>query len=843
MSASQTAIGDLLNRRNLGAESPRNAALAWLARHSPRQGWATFAFLLMALLIVADSVNAAEWVEMDGMTAIMLWSALAGLALAKAPGRWFALIPAGFLIGAAAVVWQTASQVEGATIAARFGEMRERLAIWWEAATTGGISIDLLPFFIAMLSIGWTVGFLSAWFIFRRDNVWVAVVLLGTAILTNLSFLPDAFAGRFFIFVFLAMVLVVRVSVVQRQESWRRLGVAFTSGTGWLTLHAAAWLCLAVLIIALILPMRVYTNQTVAEIWTTARAPVAAAEDFFSRMFSALPTKKDQPGRFFGKWLPFIGGISFGGEPAAWATTEYPSYWLSQTYNYYTPKGWIATETVPLAMGPDILPPPRGDNLKREPREQTMQLGFETDKMLVGGAFDRVDRPGTAESLAPRKFAVYMKDAAVDAEFPPEIRELAANMRNAAAGLDAARAQAAVSRILPDDMLIVEAREDSSGVVDAVTIQRKAPASPDLVAWTFDDRAIENERYDLTSYVSVASDDDLRGASTDYDPFISDHYLQLPSALPDRVRELAESVAADADNPLDKTLAIQDHLRSDEFTFSRDIDPPPADADGVDWFLFESKTGYSDYYASAMAVMLRAVGVPARAAAGYAPGEPNADDQRVLRDADSHTWTQVYFPAYGWIDFEPSPNWDVHRRLPFAIGGAGLGSDPIEQDPDNSGGLLGLDPMLEDDISETGGGGGALDFGDSNYAPYLIALAAGAVAAVVAWLLWMAAWNFGLRGLPPEARLYGKMTRLGWLAGAGRRPNQTPIEYAARLAQAVPTAGDGVREIAATYARAKYGGRQPSEDEREAVETAWRDIRFAIARRAFRLERANRALG
>ena len=840
---SAPTIGELLSAPRARADRPRNAALAWMRRYSPRQGWATLAFLMLALLIVADSINAAEWVEMDGLTAIMIWSALVGMALAKTRGRWFALMPAGGAIGALAVAWQASTQVEGGSPAARFAETLDRLAAWWSAATTGGISIDLLPFFIAMLAIGWVVGFLSAWFIFRRDNVWVAVVLLGTAILTNLSFLPEAFGVRFFIFAFLAMLLVVRVSVIQRHERWKAREVGFSPATGWATLHAAAWLSAAVLIAAVILPMRVYTNSTIAEAWTTARAPVAAAESFFSRMFAALPSKKDQPGRLFGKWLPFIGGISFGGEPAAWATTEYPSYWLSQTYNYYTPKGWIATETVRLETGPDTLAPPRGDSLKREPREQIMQVGFETEKMLVGGAVDRVDRRGTAEALAPRKFTIYMDDASVDAEFPPEVRELAAAIRESAAGLTAAHAQAVVSGILPDDMLIVGAREDSSGAADAVIIQRKAPAAPDTVAWTFDERLVENERYEITSYVSVASEDDLRTASAEYDAFIADHYLQLPSSLPERVRDLAGSVTAATDNPMDKTLAVRDYLRSDEFVFSRDIDPPPADADGVDWFLFDSKTGYSDYYASAMTVMLRAAGVPARVAAGYAPGEPNADGQRVMRDSDSHSWTQVYFPDYGWIDFEPSPNWLTHRRTPYDVGALGLTSDPLEQDPDSGVGPFGLDPMLEDDITETGGGGGPLPFDAPDYTPYLLAVLAGAAAAVGAWLAWSAVWNFGLGGLPTEARVYGKMTRLGWLAGAGRKPSQTPIEYADNLARAVPPAGAGVRKIASAYARARYGDREPSDGEREEIEAAWRGARLAIARRAFRLDRAGRAPG
>jgi len=200
----------------------------------------------------------------------------------------------------------------------------------------------------------------------------------------------------------------------------------------------------------------------------------------------------------------------------------------------------------------------------------------------------------------------------------------------------------------------------------------------------------------MISYVSVATDDDLREASTEYSSFVTDHYLQLPPAFPEEVRALAERVTDGQDNPLDKALAIEGYLRGPDFTYSQDIDAPPAEADGVEWFLLETRTGYSDYYASSMAVMLRAVGVPARMAAGYAPGELNEYGQRVIRDSDSHGWVQVYFPDYGWIDFEPTPNWPQHERssqpvLPVS----GFGDDPIEEDPDEL-----LDPF---DVEGEGG--------------------------------------------------------------------------------------------------------------------------------------------
>ena len=305
------------------------------------------------------------------------------------------------------------------SIVGRFVETFQRLDVWWEAATSGGISTDLLPFLIMLLALGWIAGFFSSWFIFRWSNVWIAVVLLGMAILTNLSFLPDTFASRFFIFAFIAMVLVVRMSIIQRHEMWRRLNVQFTPGAGWLTLHATVWFSIAVLILAVLLPMNAYTNSTAAQVWNIGRTPIATAEDFFARLFAALPSKKDQPGRLFGRWLPFIGKISFGGEAVGWATTDYPSYWLSQTYNQYTSKGWVASASEPLEIGPDILPP-----AAERYSEARSKVTDSPTRILHRQVPDRwtirLGKPGRhcAESLEPMKFYIHLEDASLDETMP-----------------------------------------------------------------------------------------------------------------------------------------------------------------------------------------------------------------------------------------------------------------------------------------------------------------------------------------------------------------------------------------------------------------------------------------
>src|SRR5207248_9880036 len=109
-----------------------------------------------------------------------------------------------------------------------------------------------------------------------------------------------------------------------------------------------------------------------------------------------------------------------------------------------------------------------------------------------------------------------------------------------------------------------------------------------------------------------------------------------------------------------RALAIQDFLRT--LNSSEDILAPPLGRDVVDYFLFDTKTGYCDYFASSMVVMLRTLGVPARMAAGYATGDYNQErGVWEVRESSSHSWPEVFFPRYGWIEFEPTPSQEVFQ--------------------------------------------------------------------------------------------------------------------------------------------------------------------------------------
>ena len=639
---------------------PVNPLREWARRLTPSQGWTTLALLTATLLVVGESINAATWVATPGLNSILVWSAITALLLSKVRGPAVFLHPLGLAVGFVVVVWQTASLVEGEPLVQQVQEIWSRLELWWDAASSGGISRDLMPFSMAILFLSWMLGYLSSWFIFRSNNVWVAVVLGGISILTNLSFLPDNYAFRFFIFTFFAMLLVVRMSVVHREEELRKSSIESSPSSGWLTLHGAAWFSVVVVLVAALLPIRVVVSRPMAKTWNWGRSPVERLENEFGRLFSSIPSRKNLSGRFFGDALPFMGKISFGGEVVAWVNSEYPSYWLSRTYSEYTSQGWKAGETSSVAVGPDTVTPQRSDELKRTPVNQTLQLTFNTSDFLAGGNLEWISRDVVLETLEPKQFEIDLLDPSRDVLLPEEIQELAEDLREGLSLPQEGFVQSQISRILPSDMVLIDVEEDKPAII---TVARKDPITPHVVSWKLSDRLYADEAYSMVSVVSVASNEDLRKAGTEYSGFIRDHYLQIPPTLPQRVRDLAERLIQGAETPLDKAKAIEAYLRGPDFEYSQDIDEPPRAADGVDHFLFTTGEGYSDYFASSMAVMLRAVGVPARLAAGYAPGEFEPDvGLRAIRDTDSHGWVQVYFPGYGWIDFEPTTRWPGHDR-------------------------------------------------------------------------------------------------------------------------------------------------------------------------------------
>ncbi len=327
--------------------------------------------------------------------------------------------------------------------------------------------------------------------------------------------------------------------------------------------------------------------------------------------------------------------------------------------------------------------------------------------------------------------------------------------------------------------------------------------------------SIQATTYRVDSLVSTASEAELRSAGYDYPDWIGQRYLHLPRQIPERVLSLARDLTATAPTPYDRAKAIEAHLRT--FPYSLDLPEPPVKRDMVDYFLFDLQQGYCDYYATTMVILARAAGLPARLAVGYASGTYDpAKAHYVVTEADAHSWVEIYFPDYGWIEFEPTAARQVFDRSAEAI------------PPDLSESL----PALSDPATTLRDGAGQIG--------WLLLLGGGAFL-VIGGLAWSAADGWRLRRLTPVvavATLYQRLRRHGQRLAVPTWTGDTPYEFAASLAERVNTlaqekrwgmvlapAHQEVHRLTHLYVRASYSAHRLSPTEQTQAIQTWRCLR------------------
>jgi hypothetical protein len=835
---------------SLRSGTPGDRLLALGRRLTPREGWLTLLFLLGSLMAVVWTVEAARWVETPSLAALMLVAVLTALIATKMPGGALWRHAGGMLLGGVLVYWQTATLAQARGWPERFLELNTRLGRWWEAATGSGISSDTVTFALGLAVLTWVVGYVSTWGVFGRRNLWLGTLPAGLGLTTNLSYLPDKFISYLFLYLFCTMLLAVRLQALRREEGWRTQGLRFSQGHGLATLTNALGIVLIVFVIGALLPVQTAVAANFQDVWTQMRWPIAHAEEEFSRVFSSLPARRPHGSRTFGLYLPFQGAISLGKHPVFYVSSPAPAYWRSRVYPVYTSQGWKTDG----AQAYQITQPPRlaQPRLEQETSEiqYTVTLASPGSPLPVSALPLEASVPMEVEIQPGKRFWLPLDRPELAAkDLPENLRRPLLHMADLyAIDRRQSRPVELLRSVLPRDIAVTELQFELStgsrhlvrvevdsardypealeramaqgrGTLAGVGVVRAPPAPSDILAMRPSGKLPPGNEYTVTSRVSTASPEALRQAGANYSSWVTDTYLQLPDSLPQRVHALARELTAGAPTPYDKSVAVRSYLKT--LTYEQKIPTPPFDADGVDYFLFTLKRGYSDYFASAMATLMRAAGVPARMVAGHAPG---VLDKRtglfVVRDLDSHAWAEVYFPGYGWVEFEPTPGF---RRPREAV--------PEEDEP----GLLetsGVDiPFLEDEelfldnLGVGGQGGGPIALGHPRTLGSVALGLAVLLGLVGGWYLYR---RFFSR-LPGPLVAFDRMCRLATLAGVGPAGAQTPQEYTAYLGTLFPSAQRDVGLLGEVYNRLRYGPqKEVTTEESGRAAQAWRRVRRVL---------------
>ena len=349
----------------------------------------------------------------------------------------------------------------------------------------------------------------------------------------------------------------------------------------------------------------------------------------------------------------------------------------------------------------------------------------------------------------------------------------------------------------------------------------------------------EGDRYRVAGTVSIATPDDLRADGVNYPDWVRERYLQLPDDLPERVYNEAERVTEGVTNPYDLASAIQAYIR--EFEVDMSVRSAPSRRDAVDFFLFDLKRGYFDYFSTAMTVMLRTQGVPARVAVGYVlDPEDFTEGTFAVRKNDAYSWVEVYFPTYGWVDFNPSEE--------LTLVGTTLG-ELIEAT--NEGVLLDVDFELipienpsEDQAELLNQLLAPIDLEREQGPPWTIIWSVGGLVAflVVVSLGGRVYWAWGLRGLSGMPRQWGGIERLAAWAGLRAEESETVRQWGERLGETLERP-DEAAALSTAFEEARYG---PPDLERTDVDEtgeAYMVLRNALAARIFGRRTARREEG
>ncbi|MFQ3567094.1 MAG: transglutaminaseTgpA domain-containing protein [Aggregatilineales bacterium] len=761
-------------------------------------------FIVLALqLMPALALQASGWpIEMGTLVPVAVISVIFGFVLARSQYVEILGFMLSMVYGACIVLLISAYNQPG-SLADGMVAVFSRFVQWLLDAFGSGINTDDLVLTLLASALFWFLGYNLTWHVFRIDRVWRAVLPSLVILISNAVYYTGSANLEIYllVFVFLTLLLVVRSHLEAREWDWYSNGVRVPRNLRQQVFRAGVLLALLLLIGAWMIPSSDIQERLNRFQEFLQTEPFDQLAEVWNRLFTSIETTGPTTSDYYGSDSLELGGA--------------------------------------IRLGDQIVLVAAAPNNRRY-YWRSRVFDFYDMGRWTSAADTRLTDPE-----APLEII----------EEPGSLRERVLVQQRFTIGVNASRLVYAAPQAARIDL---PTRSDL----------RYTPEGAMVISVVRPLRVLyQGASYSATSLMSNATSEQLRAAGTNYPQWIVDTYSSYIPSMTGRTVQLAAQIVADAGavTPYDKARAIESWLRAN-ITYNESIPQPPPGQDPVDWVLFDYREGYCNYYASAMVVMLRSLNIPARMAAGFAQGEwVPAEQAFIVRERDAHTWVEVYFPGYGWIEFEPTsaqapisrgdqlilpqvPTPTVPTPTPTptpTVEPTPTPTPPEEAPPDE---LEAEGQMLPPTVTPT--------FTPSpTPTPVIVptepppvrpqprdpfsflmpALGLGLLILMIVLLIvvmgtfiyWYWEWR-GMRGLSPISRAYARLQRYIALIGIHPRPEQTPEERRSVIVNTLPAAEPPVTAITRMYTAERYG---PAEAKTPSTASKTADRAWLAARR------------
>jgi transglutaminase superfamily protein/transglutaminase TgpA-like protein/uncharacterized protein DUF4129 len=730
------------------------------------EGW--FSLFLLAAVVYSTiwCVEAAGWVDhLNILSLTTLLGLVIGVLAAKQRRLPRLLVHAlAIVFGLLLAFWQTAGADYYGNVTALSNSMHQWLAL----ALSGGTSSDDSIFLFFITALGFLLAYTSAWLVYRTRKPWLMILANAVVLLINLSNIESGYIVFLVVFLVAALLLVLRFNLYESSTRWKRQGLRCADDLGWEFMQAGALISIGVLIFAWLLPWG-YINNAAAQIWSADNNPWVQLENTWNRLVSV------NGGSSLANHGNFTDTLVLGGNPHlndeivfTVRSDDGNQYLESLNYTTYNGRKWTNGPAVGIKLDANA---PKYDGSQ--------------DLRVVHQDITVVNPPG--EQLP------YLFGAS----------QIALANQSAQVLIDKSNGSV-LAWLRTNGKLAAGNKYTVTSYVSGVDIKtlRTVPLPANAPSFTPDPA-----RPDLEPPVDY------------YDPGVLQAYLQLPKNLDPNIKIFAQQLTTNAATMYDKAVALESYFHNN-YEYDTNISLPPGQ-EGVSWFLFRSNhKGFCNYFATSMAVMARELGMPARVVAGYTNGKLDVKQhQWVIRGSDSHSWVQIYFAGYGWVNFEPSAHFSTFTR-PIVSSNGVSGVTPGGPGPTTSRNRIHLG---EPDLSSSGDTNVAVNAAQqqAQLRQDIGLTIAGLILLILFGMLYFSFWWRRLyRSYGLSAQVFGRICTLANWAGISIKPSQTPYEYMQTLAEATPQEAMTLERLGDIYVRDRWADPASAEHPRSTGEIA-----------------------